>query len=258
MTFPTINWSARAVTEDSVDGGTSVTPIESTAGMAENDLLIMFWASDGNPTSVTVDAFWTEIRLIDHTDVSLGVWFGIRGASAPNYQISWGTNEDAEASVVFVDGGTFNATTPIDLTEDVAATGASTVLDHGPMDIAAADSTVIAFHVGDGTGLTTCSDGSAFTTPVCASWTEQFDQSFVAGGGQAQYGADSSETTSTVPAIRKTRADEQWITMMFAVEPNGVAAETRYIRSSLQSRKGLVFDADRLVSTKLVSADRST
>ncbi len=224
MAFPTINWSARAVTQDQVDGGTSVTPIESTAGMAEGDLLIMFWASDGDPTSVTVDAFWTEIRLVDHTAVSCGVWFGIRGASAPDYQISWGTNEDARASVLFVDGGTFNATTPIDLAEDVAATGVGTTLDFGPMSIAAADSTIIAFHAGDGTSGTTCSDGGGFTVPACASWTEEFDENFVAGGGRAAYGADSVETTSTVPALRKTRADEEWITIIFAVEPAGAAA----------------------------------
>ncbi len=257
MTFPTINWSVSAATEDTADGGTSVTPLE-PVGAAVGDLLIMFWGSDGDPTSVTVDAFWTEIQLIDHTDVSCGVWFGIRGASAPDYAISWTTNEDAAGRVVHVDAGTFDSGTPIDLTEDVSNTGLSSTIDYGPMAVVAADRTVIGFYAGDGNVTTACTDSGSFTVPVCSSWTEQFDRGFVAGGGQAAYGADTSETTSTVPALRKTRSTEQFITLIFAVEPNGVAAETRYIRSSLQSRKGLVFDADRLVSTKLVSADRST
>ena len=257
MTFPTINWANQTFVEG--DGANDVTPAEPT-GAAVNDLLLLFWAADGNPTSVTVDAFWTEIRLFDHTAVTCGVWFGIRGASAPDYQVAWTTNEDAGASALHIDAGTFDATTPVELAEDVLKSGTVSPLDHGPMAMTGTeDRTIIAFHAGDGTGATTGTDSGGFTTPVLSNWTERWDEPFAAGGGQAQYGGDSAEYTGTDAALRKTRADDEWITVIFAIEPAGAApAETRYIRSKLQSRRSLEFDADRLVSTGLVSADRST
>ncbi len=82
MAFPIVNWSDRAASA-TVDGGTSVTATEPT-GAAENDLLLLFFASDGAQVTPTVDAFWTEIRLGDATGAWGGVWFGIRGASAPD------------------------------------------------------------------------------------------------------------------------------------------------------------------------------
>ncbi len=226
MTFPVVNWPDR--TSDTTDGGTSVTPGDPT-GAASGDGLLLFWASDGDPTSVTVDGFWTEIRLVDHTAVSCGVWFGVRGASAPDYQVSWTTNEDAAASVVHVDAGTFDAAAMVNLAEDVLATGAVSPIDNGPMAFGAgADRAVIAFSAGDGTSGWTGAD-NGFTNPVLSNWTERWDESFTAGGGRAAYTVDSVDTTETAPALRKTRADDEWIAIMFAVEPAGAAGTSLVI-----------------------------
>ena len=221
MTFPTINWSARA-TSATTDGGTSVTATEPT-GAASGDLLLLFFASDGAQVTPTIDGFWTEIRLGDATGAWGGVWFGIRGASAPDYQISWSGGEDASATAVHVDAGTFNTTTPVDLTEDVFNTNTVSPIDAGPMAMTAgADRTTIAFGFGDGTGAVTQSDSGGFSTPVISNWTSRWFESFTAGGGRAAFWVDDAEYTGTDAALRWTRADDEWGTIIFAVEPAGV------------------------------------
>ncbi len=74
-----------------------------------------------------------------------------------------------------------------------------------------------------------------------------------------------SSDTSTYTLRGKTTSDtdetveHRWLMILSLEKAGGApAAETRYVNSKLQSRKGLEFDADRLVSTNLVSADRST
>ena len=225
MAFPVVNWSDRAASA-TVDGGTTVTATEPT-GAASGDLLLLFFASDGAQVTPTVDAFWTEIRLGDATGAWGGVWFGIRGASAPDYQISWSGNEDASATAVHVDAGTFDSTTPVDLAEDVFNTNTVSPVDAGPMAMTGTkDRTIIAFGFGDGTGASTGTDSGGFTTPVLSNWTEEWDESFTAGGGQARFWADDVEYTGTDAALRKTRADDEWGTIIFAIEPDAGGPKT--------------------------------
>ncbi len=220
MTFPTINWADRAASA-TVDAGTSVTATEST-GAASGDLLILFFASDGAQQTPTVDGFWTELRLGDATGAWGGVWFGIRGASAPDYQISWsGDSEDASATTIHVDAGTFDASTPIDLAEDVFNTANDDTVNAGPMAMTAgADRTTIAFAFGDGTGGFTLSDGGGFSTPVIANWTERWEESFATGGGRSAFHVSDVEYTGTDAALRWTRGSNDWGTIIFAVEPD--------------------------------------
>ena len=225
MASPDIKWADR--TSDTEDGGTEIDPgPDEPVGTVENDGLLFFWGSDGNPTGVTMDGFWTEIALVDHTAVSGGVWFGVRGASAPDRVISWTSNEDASASIVRVVAGTFDAANMVDLLEEIINTGAVSPLDAGPMALdTAADREIVAFHIGDGTSFSTITDSGGFTKPVASNWTEQFDESFTSGGGRAAYGASSVPSTILDPAIRWTRADDEWITIIFAVEPAGAAPD---------------------------------
>ncbi len=63
MAFPDIEWANRTVATE--DGGTSIDPgPDEPTGTVENDGLLLLWASDGDPTGVTVDGFWTEIALV--------------------------------------------------------------------------------------------------------------------------------------------------------------------------------------------------
>ena len=218
MAFPTINWADRAASA-TVDGGTSVTATEPT-GAASGDLLVLFFASDGPQVTPTVDGFWTELRLGDATGAWGGVWFGIRGASAPDYQISWAGNEDASATAIHVDAGTFDAAAPIDLAEDVFNTALSGTVDAGPMAMTAgADRTTLSFAFGDGTSAFTPSDGGGFSTPPIVNWTERWDENFTAGGGRAAFTVDDVEYTGTDAAFRQNRASDEWGTIIFAIEP---------------------------------------
>ncbi len=224
MAFPDLKWADR--TTKTTDGGTSITAIDEPTGTVEDDGLLLFWASDGGPTGVTVDGFWTEIRLVDHTAVSAGCWYGVRGASAPNRDISWTGAEDASASIIRVVDGTFNAANMVDLAEDTLATGVDIDVPYGAMSVVAADRVVIGFHAGDTVLNVICNDTGSQTNPVCSSWTERFDESFTSGGGRASYSVRSADTALTAPDLRETQnATQDFIAIMFAVEPVAAAAD---------------------------------
>lgn len=253
MAFPVVNWTDR--TSDTVDGGTSIPGLAEPTGAAAGDGLLLFWASDGDPTSVTVDGFWTNILLVDFTQVSCGVWFGVRGASAPDYEVSWTTNEDAGSSAVHVDAGTFDAAAMVDLAEVVQATGIVSPIDFGPMALAAGpDRHVIAFGAGDGTGAWTPID-NGFTNPVVANWTEEFDENFTAGGGRAAYTAHSVETTLAAPALRSSRADDDWISSMFAIEPATAGQTIAIVAATEGEAAGAITVLKPIIETVVAAAE---
>ena len=173
--------------------------------------------------------------------------------SGAAYRAARSGGTHASATAIHVDAGTFDTGTPVDLAEDVFNTANSGTVDAGPMAMTAgADRTTIAFGFGDGTGSVTQSDGGGFSTPVISNWTSRWIESFTSGGGRASFWADSVEYTGTDAALRWSRATDEWGTIIFAVEPVGVAAATPF---KLAHRTGFISALDREIRSEVTRPD---
>ena len=256
MAIPTV----RAVGTFSHSAG-AITPGLPT-GTVEGDLLIMV-IETRNQTITVSD--WAEVpdspQSKTGTDTTrLTIFWVIQTSGGVNLTTSDSGNHQ-QGRIIGIQKDTFDAVSadPFDVTaggtqDEVTAVSipGDTTTVNDCLILAA-----VCGHVPDAVGST---EFSGWTNSDLSSVTERMDNTTNRGeggaigaatGGLATAGAYGATTATAV-----TSANRGVISL--AIAPVSAVAETRYIRSKLQSRKGLEFDADRLVSTGLISADRST
>ena len=243
-------------------GTNTITPAL-PSGTVEGDLLIM--VLETRAQTITVSG-WAEVPDSPQTagdpgeKTRLTVFWVIETSGGVNRTTS-DSGDHQQGRIIGITKDTFDAVSadPFDVTAGGTQVGVTAVSIPG--DTTTVDDCLILAvatgHIPDVTGTT---EFSSEANSDLSSVTERMDNTTNRGeggaivaitGGLATAGAYGATTTTAV-----TSANRGVISL--AIAPSAAVAETRYIRSKLQSRKGLEFDAERLVSTGLISADRST
>ena len=230
-----------------VDNANAISP-GLPSGAVEGDLLIMILETRAQAITVTD---WAEAPSSPQTSTGsnksrLTIFYIIETAVGVNRTTSDSGNHQI-GQIIAIQAGTFNSTTPFNVAAggiQLAVTAVSVIL------------AVTTGHIPDADGTT---EFSGWTNADLSAVTERMDKTGNAGDGgaiacatgvKAAAGAYGATTATAV-----TTANRGVISL--AIAPTAVT-DTRFIRSSLVSRKPLKTDDDRLASQGLISAGKST
>lgn len=213
----------------------------------ENNLLVACFAYRDTVDPETPPSGWTKAVTENGFSNHVGFWFKIAGASEPTaVTFAW---TGAAANLLLITEYSGNATSsPLDVVDgNNEGSGDVSTLSSGTTATTAEDDElwIAGFVVRGG------SDGfTSFTN----SFTEIFDVSNAGEGLGVAHRLEAdiaaAETTGSWTRADRTSA------CIATFKPSTAVA--RFIRSNLQSRQSLQLDADRLVSTGLISAGKST
>jgi type II secretory pathway pseudopilin PulG len=219
--------------------GTSVT-VTAPSGISSGDLLIAAVSTDGSTSgSLASPAGWT---LLDRgsdsaTQVTLGVWYKIAGASEPaNYTFTWTGNEQAYGWIMRFTG--HNSSTPINTSAFQAGTSTSSTPPCPSVTTTVANTMIVRIGAFDRALITVDSPGLSGHTTITMDRSNTNSNACSGGAGYKQQAAIGASGTVNFALTGAENYRTVTIAIAPAVSSGTVSGGAGYVRQPAAGSSG--------------------